>query len=94
LPSAAPTPESESKKSFDPIAASREIGRLRSQLEASGGDSEETFHTIRSILTGQVEKARLDALGADISEFDFTGALSKLDDIVRENGLNREEVKG
>jgi hypothetical protein len=36
----------------------------------------------------------LDALGADISDFDFTGALLKLDDIVRENGLNREEVKG
>lgn len=94
LPTEALEPESESKKSFDPVAASHEIGRLRSELEASSGDSEDTFHTVQSVLTGQVEKARLDALGADISNFDFAGALSKLDDIVREHGLNREEVRG
>jgi hypothetical protein len=94
LPTAAPTPESESRKNFDPMAASHEIKLLRSQLEASGGDSAETFRTVQSVLTGQVEKAQLDALGADISDFDFAGALLKLDDIVREHSLNREEVKG
>jgi hypothetical protein len=36
----------------------------------------------------------LDALGADISDFDFAGALLKLDEIVREHRLNLEEVKG
>jgi hypothetical protein len=36
----------------------------------------------------------LDALGADISDFDFAGALSKLDDIVRDHSLTQEEVKG
>jgi HPt (histidine-containing phosphotransfer) domain-containing protein len=91
---AASRPETESRKSFDPIAASHEISLLRSQLEASGGDSEETFRTVQGVLTGRVEKAQLDALGADISNFDFAGALSKLDDIVREHSLNREEVKG
>jgi CheY-like chemotaxis protein len=94
LPTAAPAPESESRKNFDPMAASHEIRLLRSQLEASGGDSAETFRTVQSVLTGQVEKAQLDALGADISDFDFAGALLKLDDIVREHSLNREEVKG
>jgi CheY-like chemotaxis protein len=84
----------ESRKSFDPIAASREITRLRSQLKASDGDSEETFRALQSILVGQIEKARLDALGADISDFDFSGALLKLDEIVREHSLNWEEVKG
>jgi HPt (histidine-containing phosphotransfer) domain-containing protein len=86
--------EIEPRKSFDPIAASHEITRLRSQLKASDGDSEETFLTLRSVLGGQVEKAQLDALGADVSNFDFTEALLKLDDIVREHSLNPEEVKG
>jgi CheY-like chemotaxis protein len=94
LPPPTPMPKSESNKSFDPIAASYGIRQLRSQLEASGGDSEETFRTVQSVLTGQVDKARLDALGADISDFDFAGALSKLDDIVRDHSLTQEEVKG
>jgi CheY-like chemotaxis protein len=86
--------EDESRESFDPIAASHEITRLRSQLEASDGDSEETFHTLQSVLAGRVEKQRLDALGANISDYDFAGALSKLDEIAKEHSLNREEVKG
>jgi len=86
--------EIEPKKSFDPIAASHGITRLRSQLRASDGDSEETFRTLRSVLASQVEKARLDALGADVSNFDFNEALLKLDEIVREHNLNPEEVKG
>jgi two-component system sensor histidine kinase/response regulator len=86
--------EIEPRKSFDPIAASHEITRLRSQLKASGGGSEEVFRTLRSVLASQVEKARLDALGTDISNFDFTEALLKLDAIVREHSLNPEEVKG
>jgi hypothetical protein len=85
--------EIEPRKSFDPIAASHDITRLRSQLEASDGDSEETFRTLRNVLAGQVEKARLDALGADLSNFDFTEALLKLNEIVREHRLNAEEVK-
>jgi signal transduction histidine kinase/DNA-binding response OmpR family regulator len=84
----------ESRQTFDPIAASHEITRLRSQLKASDGESEETFRSLQSVLAGKVEKARLDALGADISDFDFSGALLKLDEIVREDSLNWEEVKG
>ncbi len=86
--------EIEPRKSFDSVAASHEITRLRSQLEASDGDSEETFRTLRNVLAGQVEKARLDALGADVSNFDFAAALLKLNEIVREHRLNSEEVKG
>lgn len=94
LPSETLELEIESRKSFDPAAASHEIARLRSQLEASDGDSEETFRGLQTMLSGQVEKARLDALGADISDFNFTGALLKLDDIVKLHTLNWEEVKG
>jgi HPt (histidine-containing phosphotransfer) domain-containing protein len=86
--------EIEPKKSFDHVAASHEITRLRSQLKASDGNSEETFRTLRSILASQVEKVLLDALGADVSNFDFTRALLKLDEIAREHNLSPEEVKG
>ncbi|HZD47483.1 MAG TPA: response regulator, partial [Silvibacterium sp.] len=88
------TPASDGKEHLDVAAASREAQRLRSQLEASDGDSEETLHALEGILAGHVEKAQLDALSADISEFDFAGALLKLDDIVREHGLNQQEVRG
>lgn len=91
---AAPTPESASKKDFDSATVSREVQRLRSQLLASDGASEETLRTLEGALTGHVDKAQLDALACDIGEFDFTGALLKLDDIVKEHGLNREEVIG
>jgi two-component system sensor histidine kinase/response regulator len=86
--------EVEPKRTFDSIAASQGITRLRNELEASDGASDETFRTLRNMLTGQVEKERLDALGANISDFDFAGALSKLDDLAKEHNLNREEVKG
>jgi two-component system, sensor histidine kinase and response regulator len=92
--SAVPTPENTSKESFDPVAASRDVERLRSQLEASDGDSEETFRALQSLLAGQVPKEQLNALAAEISEFDFAGALSKLDDIARKYDLNRKEVRG
>ena len=91
---AAPTLETASKGSFDIDAVSREVQRLRRLLLASDGDSEETLRTLQGTLAGRVEKAQLDALACDISEFDFTGALLKLDDIVKEHGLNREEVRG
>ncbi|HWY58561.1 MAG TPA: response regulator [Terriglobales bacterium] len=88
-----PTPESDPNREFDPVAASHEAVRLRSLLEASDADSEETFHTLQNILAGHVEKAQLDGLGADIGEFDFAEALMKLDTIVREYGLLREEAR-
>jgi two-component system, sensor histidine kinase and response regulator len=92
--SAVPTPENTSKESFDPVAAARDVERLRSQLEASDGDSEETFRALQNLLAGQVPKEQLNALAADISEFDFAGALSKLDDIATKYDLNRKEVRG
>ncbi len=92
--SAAPTLKGASKGSFDSAAVSREVQRLRSLLLASDGNSEETLRNLESALAGHVEQARLDALACDIGEFDFTGALLKLDDMVKEHGLDREEVRG
>jgi signal transduction histidine kinase/DNA-binding response OmpR family regulator/HPt (histidine-containing phosphotransfer) domain-containing protein len=92
LSKSTPASEGELNRTFDPVAASREVVRLRSLLQASDGESEEAFRSLQSILAGEVDKPRLEALGADISEFDFAGALLKLDNIAKEYGLDREEA--
>ena len=60
---------------------------MRQLLDASDGDSEETFRTLQSTLSGHVEKTRLDALSADIGDFEFSEAIKKLDDITKALGL-------
>jgi hypothetical protein len=92
--STTPTPEIGANKNFDSVAASREVGRLRSLLEDSDGASGQTFRNLQGVLSGKVEKAQLDALGAQIGNFDFSGALRKLDEIAQEIGLNQIEAKG
>jgi len=92
--STAPTPEIGANKNFDSVAASREIAQLRSLLEASDAASGKTFRNLQSVLSGKVEKARLDALSAEIGNFDFSGALGKLDEIAQEIGLDQREAKG
>jgi two-component system sensor histidine kinase/response regulator len=89
-----PSSDGDSNTTFDPAVAAREAGRLRSLLEASDGDSDEACRSLQGALAGRVEKARLEALSADISDFDFAGALRKLDGIVKECGLDRKEAKG
>jgi HPt (histidine-containing phosphotransfer) domain-containing protein len=84
-------PEIGSDKNFDPVTASREVARLRSRLDTSDGESEETFRNLQSVLSGKVEKAQLDALSAEIGDFDFSGALGRLDELAQEIGLNQTE---
>jgi hypothetical protein len=92
--STTPTPEIGSNKNFDSVAASREVARLRSLLKDSDGASGQTFRNLQSVLSGKVEKAQLDALSAEIGNFDFSGALRKLDEIAQEIGLDQREAKG
>ncbi len=89
----ATAPAKEATKSFDLIEAARLAGRLHTLLESSDGECEEVFRTLQEMVTGHVVKERMDALGADISEFEFSGALLKLDEIASELGLNRRETK-
>ena len=92
--SPAPSLDNGVKKNLDPVSVAREIERLRRLLDASDGDSEETFRALQGTLSGHVEKARLDALSADIGEFEFSGAIKKLDEIAKQLALNGKEVKG
>jgi len=77
---------------FDADAASAAAARLRSLLEASDGDAGEAFGKLQDAFAGQVEHARLSALGDAIRDFEFESALVKLDEIVRELGLSHGKV--
>jgi hypothetical protein len=66
---------------FNAEAAAAAIARLRTLLEASDGDAEESFRSLQDAVTGTVEKQHLDGLSAFINDFDFDAALLKLDEI-------------
>jgi PAS domain S-box-containing protein len=68
---------------FNPEAAADAIARLRTLLEASDGDAEESFRSLQDAVTGAVEKQDLDGLSASINDFDFDAALVKLDEIAK-----------
>ena len=53
----------------------------------------EAFLALEGALAGTSDKARLFALGAAISEFNFDGAWMKLDEIAKEFGTNPEQSK-
>ena len=78
---------------FDARAASAAIAHLRALLESSDGDAAESFVALEGTLGGICDKAKLSALSAAISEFDFDGAQKKLDDISKEYGSNWELSK-
>ena len=73
---------------YDPGAASAAAVRLRALLEASDADAEEAFHRMRDAAGHRVDKALMDALGNAIGEFDFEGAIAKLDKIAGELGTS------
>ena len=73
---------------FDAEAAADAAARLKGLLDASDGDSEETFASFRDTLGGKVEQATLNALGDSIRDYDFESAAAKLEKIVQELGLN------
>jgi len=78
---------------FDARAVTAAIAQLRALLEASDGDSGDAFLALRSALSGTCDEPRMSSLGAAISEFDFVCAISRLDEIAKEYGANRERAK-
>jgi len=85
--------EGERSLGFDARAASAAIARLRALLESSDGEAAEAFLALEDALAGTMDKARLCALTAAISEFNFDGALLKLDEIAMECGANWGRTK-
>jgi signal transduction histidine kinase/CheY-like chemotaxis protein len=77
---------------FNTEEAVAAIARLRTLLEASDGDAEESFRSLQHAVTGAVEKPQLDALISSINDFDFAAALLKLDEIAEycaRNGVTK-----
>jgi CheY-like chemotaxis protein len=79
---------------FDAQVASSAVARLEALLQASDGDAAEAFLAVENALAGTLDKSRLEALGACIGEFDFEGALLKLNEIAQELGAAGEHGDG
>ncbi len=73
---------------FNAEAASDAATRLRALLDASDGDSEEAFTSLRNAVGGKVDSSVLNALDDSIRDYDFEAAIEKLDKIVQELGLH------
>ena len=79
--SAPAQPEAVLSSPFNAEAASAAIKQLKSLLDASDGNSEEAFRSLKEVVGEVVDKTDLDSLNASISDFDFEAALVKLDAI-------------
>jgi signal transduction histidine kinase/CheY-like chemotaxis protein len=91
LSDSAPARREEARTSpFNGEVAAGAIARLRILLEASDGDAEEAFRSLQDAVSGTVDKPHLDGLSASISDFDFDGALVKLDEIAELCARNGE----
>ena len=84
----------EKSETFDAQSATTAIAHLRALLETSDGNAAEAFLAVENILARRVDKSRLEALSTTISEFDFEGALLKLNEITREYGADWEQGNG
>jgi HPt (histidine-containing phosphotransfer) domain-containing protein len=84
-------PETMESLPFDRTVAVAAIARLRGLLEASDGDAEESFRSLRDAVAGVVDKPHLDGLSAAINDFDFDAALVKLDEIAERCARNGDD---
>jgi transcription elongation factor len=78
---------------FDAQVVSTAIARLRALLASRDGDAVEVFHGLENTLTGLVDNQRLEALRAAISEFNFKGAVLKLDEIAERYRTNWDQAE-
>ncbi len=85
-------PDTIAAKPWDAAAGRAAIGRLRKLLASSDGGAADVFDEVSGALAGAVARPRLEALGEAIQEFDFEGALSKLDAIAGECGAAEESA--
>ena len=75
---------------FDAKAAAAAVARLRFLIETNDGDAPNAIETVAEVLAGAVDVRRIGELRAAVDEFDFDGALAKLNDIARELELAAE----
>ena len=75
----------ERSQGVDAPSASAAIAHVRALLESGDCEAAEAFLTLESALAGTLDQPRLDALSVAIREFDFDGALLKLDEIAKKH---------
>ncbi len=72
-------------------ATAAAIAHLRLLLEASEADATQAFLVLENALPATVDETRLSALRAAVNEFDFDGALSKLNEVAMDANQGRSE---
>ncbi|MGA7316126.1 MAG: hypothetical protein WBX22_19395 [Silvibacterium sp.] len=77
---------------FNPEAAVAAATRLRNLLKESDGESEDVFKELREALGSEAKPEKLNALAASIRDFDFDGALAKLDEIAAQTHLTEGQT--
>ena len=77
---------------FNPEAAASAAARLRNLLKESDAEAEDAFGELRSALGGQAKPESLNALASSIRDFDFDGALAKLDEIAAETHITEGQT--
>jgi CheY-like chemotaxis protein/HPt (histidine-containing phosphotransfer) domain-containing protein len=73
--------EAPSGRRFDPSAAAGAVSRLKALLEANEGDAGDAVDEVAEALAGEVDADLLAGLRSSVAEFDFDGALARLDSI-------------
>jgi two-component system sensor histidine kinase/response regulator len=86
-----PAPDTTAGK-FNPEAAASAAARLRNLLKESDASAEEAFQDLRNALGGQAKLENMNALAASIRDFDFDGALAKLDQIAAETHITEGQA--
>ncbi len=77
---------------FNAEAAASAAGRLRHLLKESDGAAEEAFDDLRKALGANAKPESLNALASSIRDFDFDGALAKLDEIAAETNITEGQA--
>ncbi|HMD31427.1 MAG TPA: response regulator [Candidatus Acidoferrales bacterium] len=91
LPSASPAAhDAAAAVPFVPAVAAKAIARLSALIEASDGDAAEAFHEVADAVGGRASSPRVAALKSAIQDYDFEGALVKLNEIAKECGVQPE----
>jgi HPt (histidine-containing phosphotransfer) domain-containing protein len=68
----------------DPKKVLVALANLKELLEANDADAPEAYRNLAAVLGYNVNRSRLEALGAAVNSFDFEAALNRLDEIGRE----------
>ncbi|HZT33748.1 MAG TPA: response regulator [Bryobacteraceae bacterium] len=85
-------PPGEPAGAFQTETATPLVARLKSLLEARDGDAADAAQEVDNALRGRVDAELLAGLRKSVSEFDFQGALAKLDEIATKCNKRSDEL--